>query len=511
MNKRDNMFKAHAAIVEQMFGPRNMEPKVKAIPERLTHDLVEHLATLINRRRSDVVSDPISANERVHSSCGHTELLLSKPNTLDWEQLFQRIPVQVELNPFDPVIHELHNELRMIFRADVGGPFAFVNSRAMISNPCEADPIGPFSLHVDGFCDGHLKIMVYLTGVNETAGGMVFSNYGRIPDSRPGTAVLFDNSALEHAGINCKSGKRVAIEITLFRSLADFPQLTRSHFFGRHFDTPRYFYRIAHERFRYPQHPRMQGFSRINIGSGIREWDDTWLLLDEIDHKAVSQTSINSELLIPAFSGTCSLVYTSHHIEHLPDIAVSRVLSESRRCLSTSGRLVIKVPDFDYFLTAFFEKDSRVIGEICRFDNVMWSWARKGVEPNIENSLSMMFCGYWTKAYGDHFSRKIDREHPHSYHGPAMMSRQDLNGLFETKDPHKIAAELCEAAKSDIHFSRFNHQNAWSKQQLINLVEDHGFELVGADKKVIMRSYDDDIPDLCEMADWSMYLEFSPV
>lgn len=39
---------------------------------------------------------------------------------------------------------------------------------------------------------------------------------------------------------------------------------------------------------------------------------------------------------------------------------------------------------------------------------VVWSWASKDIEDTFENRLAMMFCGYWNKEFGDHFSGRIN-------------------------------------------------------------------------------------------------------
>ena len=141
----------------------------------------------------------------------------------------------------------------------------------------------------------------------------------------------------------------------------------------------------------------------------------------------------------------------------------------------------------------------------------MWSWKNKSVPVTPENIFSMMFCGYWTTDYGDHFSGQVNKDAPLAYHGPADIPSGDLVSLMQTRDPHFISAELCKIAVNDPNFSAFNHQNAWSRAQLVELAGNFGFKVQKSDKREILELFSERIPDLREMADWSLYLLFEPI
>ena len=54
--------------------------------------------------------------------------------------------------------------------------------------------------------------------------------------------------------------------------------------------------------------------------------------------------------IFPFEDASKDFVYSSHCIEHLNDDTVSRLLKESHRILTSSGSILIKIPDYDWFL-----------------------------------------------------------------------------------------------------------------------------------------------------------------
>ena len=97
-------------------------------------------------------------------------------------------------------------------------------------------------LHYDGFCDGHMKIMVYLTPFDNEHGYFQLEKT-KINNIPKGTAILFQNSDVKHAGVPGSKFNRISIEVTLMRSFINSPQKNNSHFFGRHFNDPSYLYK----------------------------------------------------------------------------------------------------------------------------------------------------------------------------------------------------------------------------------------------------------------------------
>ena len=120
-----------------------------------------------------------------------------------------------------------------------------------------------------------------------------------------------------------------------------------------------------------------------------------------------------------------------------------------------------------------------------------------------------MFCGYWNKHYGDHFSNMVHRNE-YAYHGPPRLPASEMDKIIRNNSPKNIAKYLSRIALSDKEFLAFNHQNAWSYEELKETVENNScLKISEKSKKDIQKNYSF-IPNINDsMKDWSMYLEFT--
>ncbi len=141
-------------------------------------------------------------------------------------------------NSKNPTLKALHTELRRMFEAHVGSPFIFVNTRIWKSRP-NSKKFGPNDWHSDGFSKGHRKIMIYLTPLNDDYGSFEWKDSNgdihRLNNEKAGKAFFFRNSDIPHQGVTGQTCDRIAIEVTLMRSLVNGEQEWQGHFFGRHF------------------------------------------------------------------------------------------------------------------------------------------------------------------------------------------------------------------------------------------------------------------------------------
>ena len=90
-----------------------------------------------------------------------------------------------------------------------------------------------------------------------------------------------------------------------------------------------------------PGSGRIQGFETLNIVGG-RNVDYVW----------------NAERRLPFRTGTFSIIYASHILEHVPWFRTEHVLKEWVRVLAPGGRLELWVPDGLKICKAFVEAES---------------------------------------------------------------------------------------------------------------------------------------------------------
>jgi predicted SAM-dependent methyltransferase len=248
---------------------------------------------------------------------------------------------------------------------------------------------------------------------------------------------------------------------------------------------------------------------KINIGSGRRSWIG-WLCLDELIYPTVFNLKFTSTCIFPIKPNSFSLAYTSHCLEHLNDDVVNRLLEEVKKCLLPEGYFVVKIPDFDYFKEEYILGNSDAMND-KGVESVLWSWQNLGVEDNFENRTAMMFSGYWNKNYGDHFSGNINYSDLRAYHGPPLIEKYKLIKILRDLEIRDISKTLNSVILEDSNFSSFNHRNAWSKYDLEKLLIYHGFEIEKMDKKAIWNKFNNQIPDLESMYEWSMFvIAFKP-
>jgi predicted SAM-dependent methyltransferase len=424
------------------------------------------------------------------------------------------------LDHTSPLLAEIHSELRSIFSDRVGSPFVIVNSRMWTTKP-GSEPHGPNSFHTDGFAPGYLKVMVYLSPLSIEHGYFEYHKNGEVEtvvDTPAGTAVLFQNSAILHRGVPGTKYPRISMEITLLRSTVDHPQSWVGHFYGRDIHEPTIFHhaqpyclerRNGEDIWKMAQ---IRSGLKVNIGSGRRTWDN-WICLDELTHEGVRSIKFDPSVELPLDDASVSLFYSSHCFEHLDDGTLLKILGEMRRASRKGSLLVLKIPDYDKLLSEYQDRISSGANRKL-FDYTSYGWEsgvrsvvhtwKDRIEDTIENRLAMMFCGYWNKAYGDHFTAKVQAS-ANAYHGPPRLAPEALKEILSLNSPKMVAKRLAAVAKADPEFCRFNHQNAWSRPELAEFLRDNGFEVYSTNSTLIVQRFRNEIPDIASMQTFSAY------
>lgn len=241
----------------------------------------------------------------------------------------------------------------------------------------------------------------------------------------------------------------------------------------------------------------------INLGGGPNFVELGWYNLDEAA-ACQSGFTFSPDCQIPLPAASLHTVYTSHTIEHLDSPTVDRLLAEARRILRPDGRLVIKIPDFDRALACWRSGDASFFrDELWNFDAVSHTWRARGIDDTLARRASMIFCGFWNAEYGDHFSGRIS-PHPQAYHGPAVVAERELEQLRFDHTPGQISAYLRESVSRTETAFKFNHQNAWGREELASLLDRAGFSVITSDKAVAAICCAD-IPDIRAMYEQSSY------
>ncbi len=387
-------------------------------------------------------------------------------------------------------------ELKPRIEAFLKTGFKVINVKAQESviNPTES--VGPNYCHLDAFPVQIHKVLVYLTEAGKFTGTTSFpleppthlgteSQECRTVKGPPGTFMLFNPNILHHQGISGKEGRKVILEITICPAYETEINPTFNGTNSRHPITP-------------PDYEIMT--KRLNIGGGKGEFKG-WLNLDSI---AAFPFHFFIGNKFPLENNSQELVYSSHALEHMPQDVVDYILTESYRVLGKYKDFVIKIPDFDSVLQHWRTGNDEFFDKHWGLKKIIPTWKSKGVLDTIDYRCSMIFCGFWNKAYGNHFSKKISK-HPDAYHGPVPIPEKELKDLLSTGNPSLISSTLrAEALKQeDI---TFNHQTSWGKEDFIALLRSHKFFVrTYMNTEDILKEYSF-IPGIKEMEEISLFV-----
>jgi len=412
---------------------------------------------------------------------------------------------------------------------------------------------GPSDWHIDGGSRCMRKIMFYPLPPNKHNGSLeVFDrqdNKHSLEFDYP-LAVLLDSSVLLHRGLPGRLENRPAIEVTIvpaeynnvdpvfsgqnarylrrmpkkivaeliqFKFTASthlsFKKKTRSFLGATRRKAKKLSARIKRAVtrrvksyfFRAPREALIvrNSIANLNIGGGPLFDEVGWVNLEGSASETNPYPFFFSETCIfPIPSGVVGTVYSSHCLEHLNDGTVDRVLQEAKRVLNFNGKLILKLPNFELTKASWANGDANFFKE-WNLEELLPLWKAAGIEDSLTNRASMIFCGYWNKSYGDHFSRKISFI-GEAYHGPAKAPKEEVKKLLSLPGCHDTASWLVNYVKATENSPVFNHQNAWSQLELEQLLNRNGFKVLSFDKEQIADEHGL-IPDFYRMSDISLY------
>jgi len=173
---------------------------------------------------------------------------------------------------------------------------------------------------------------------------------------------------------------------------------------------------------------------------------------------------------------------------------VDRVLQEAIRVLRPGGKLILKLPDFEKILKCWNAEDVNFFSEDWGYSSVVHTWKNRSVPDTLDYRAAMIFCGFWNDEYGDHFSNVysgvfLNREPSLStkaYHGPPVISIDKLNQIKGISSPRMVSEELRKIVIETEPNYHFNHQSAWSRDELRDLVKSHGFDVETTDTDQVL-------------------------
>ena len=228
-----------------------------------------------------------------------------------------------------------------------------------------------------------------------------------------------------------------------------------------------------------------------NLGGG-KFWHPAWQNVDYYsDHYKANRRfiSIHQDFSLcetyPIASGSASLVYTSHTIEHLLDAHVAHLFSEAFRVLKPGGKLRVTCPNIDLYTRAYLNGDRYLFGD-----------AEHSTGRSLENLLLYTFASQLSVMHGES--------------SPTGMCDQELAELFRQEDVEGAYTRLsgmCDFEKQ--RAAPGDHINWWNPNKVRRFLEAAGFDQIissgyGQSSEVALRHtawFDNSLPDI------SLYIE----
>lgn len=243
----------------------------------------------------------------------------------------------------------------------------------------------------------------------------------------------------------------------------------------------------------------------INLGGGPGFNGEGWLNLEEVQSKLNPKPfRLTPDCEIPVVKGSIRTVYASHCLEHLNMPTVFQILTEIYRVLKSDGNLLIKMPDFDKVLARWKNGDASFFNDKdWDYKSITHTWKQRQIRDCLDYRAAAIFCSFWNEEYGDHYSGQV-QQNESAYHGPPVVGVGFLQNLMKNGTPCQISAELRKVVLKNEKNFKFNHQNAWSRQELETLLMQTGFRIKSFDKEFIIAN-SKYVPDINAMKEQSIY------
>ncbi|MEC4089473.1 hypothetical protein [Pseudoalteromonas rubra] len=378
----------------------------------------------------------------------------------------------------------------------LGSHWKVVNSRITKLAKVLNSNVGSNKLHLDNMPKPVKKILLYITPPSANTGStmMELEDGNQVTVEGPqGTFLLFQNSRLKHRGLSTDKLNRLVCELTVATNQYKDTQVRKVGLVSE-----------------FPYKPWQRcGAYKVNLGGGANFNGENWICYDECDGANIEPISFTPDTRLPNSDHSCSLVYSSHFFEHINHETLANLLTESWRILQHDGDLLVKIPDFDSAREAGLNGDMEYFDQFSQSKALLQCWQKYDVDPDCALShAANVITSFWDADYGHLYKNQTSSRA--GYCGPAKLSSAQYAEILKIESINEISKILTQKVRATESDFQFNHQNAWTKQEFIDLVSDFGFELVSTDYELLEYAFPD-VPDFEAHKPISNYYYFKKI
>jgi SAM-dependent methyltransferase len=331
---------------------------------------------------------------------------------------------------------------------------------------------GYLKWHNDTFPVYIKKLLIYLDDILEEADG---PTQIKLPDGtvksifgKAGTAIFFDMNSI-HRGYQIQEHSKNHSRSVMYFSLCpyDIDYVVPLQALGTDviypLDLNKAFTNSIKKQHAYPvELENKKDVVGINIGGGNFN-KDKWINFDiryTNLHEQQFFLDLSKKIRLPIESASIGYAYTSHCIEHLRDDAVDYIFFEMARVLKKGGQCLIKIPDFEGVVNAYFNRDFSFFINKWGIEGLHETMQTHDIDINLTNYMLLIFCGYRDFGAGSVYGNKKSNK----FIGPPRISKEVVDDALRSMSIKDFSKFVVAQAK-DVH--DFIHLNAFTPGELI--------------------------------------------
>lgn len=233
---------------------------------------------------------------------------------------------------------------------------------------------------------------------------------------------------------------------------------------------------------------------KLNVGPSPIWKKDGWVCLDHKPSKVDNKSIIGDASHIPLDPESCSVLFCSHVVEHIPHYKLEECLVEFNRVLKKNGTIRILTPDLFRIAKAYVEKDEDFLKKL----------REESGKVRTDLSFGGTFMNFVISAGQDTavFNNQLDEfiggyAHIYLYDFEMLKILLEKYGFYEIKQKEFCESEI-EDFKEPLHVEGLGakwenlNQEFYKKNNLTNRYNErthryeNNFSLTGFDRSPIM-------------------------
>lgn len=196
---------------------------------------------------------------------------------------------------------------------------------------------------------------------------------------------------------------------------------------------------------------------------------------------------------LPVDDNTAEIVYSSHTMEHITDVAVNNIVAESYRILKPGGTIRLTAPDINLYYNTFINNDIEFFRDSIAYysqRNIMDQLELNSMKESTIGSLFLYYFAASTSPLTKYSKKK-------------KFNDKKLHEIFESKTFSEALNYICSFCFFDPDKSGY-HINWVNSDKFIRILKEAGFSNIyvsayGQSRNPVLRNlnyFDNTVPEV---------------